>query len=138
MISFTVPGNPVAQPRVKARKAGNFIQIYTPDKKVKPYKEAIKLVATQAMVGRKPMEGPLSVAIFFYIDRPKSHTKKQREQDWHAQKPDLDNLAKAVLDALKEVTWSDDSQIAELQITKQWAYIDPACTQIYIEKIPHG
>lgn len=138
MISFTVPGNPVAQPRVKARKAGNFIQIYTPDKKVKPYKEAIKLVATQAMVGRKPMEGPLSVAIFFYIDRPKSHTKKQREQDWHAQKPDLDNLAKAVLDALKDVTWSDDSQIAELRLRKQWAVGDPAYTYIRIGEIHHG
>lgn len=138
MISFTVPGNPVAQPRVKARKSGNFIQIYTPDKKVKPYKEAIRLVATQAMAGRKPMEGPLAVAIFFYIDRPKSHTKKQRECEWHAQKPDLDNLAKAVLDALKEVTWSDDSQIAELRLRKQWAYGDPAYTYIRIEEIPHG
>lgn len=138
MISFTVSGNPVAQPRAKAAKRGKFIHIYTPDKQVKPYKEAIRLVATQAMAGRKPMEGPLAVAIFFYIDRPKSHTKKQREQDWHAQKPDLDNLAKAVLDALKDITWADDSQISELRLRKQWAVGDPAYTYIRIEEMPHG
>lgn len=31
---------------------------------------------------------------------------------------DIDNLAKAILDALTGVLWSDDSQISELHITK--------------------
>ena len=31
---------------------------------------------------------------------------------------DIDNLAKAILDALTGICWQDDSQISELQITK--------------------
>lgn len=135
MIYFTIPGNPVAQPRVKARQAGKFIQVYTPEKKIKPYKDAIKLVASQAMAGKPPLEGPIEVCIHFYFDRPKSHTKKQRECDWHSQKPDIDNLTKAVFDALNEICFQDDSQICLLMVRKEWADGDPAYTYVRIEAV---
>ena len=135
MISFTIPGNPVAQPRVKAAKRGKFIQVYTPEKKIKPYKDAIKLVAFQAMAGKSPLEGPIEVCIHFYFDRPKSHTKKQRECDWHSQKPDIDNLTKAVFDALNEICFQDDSQICLLTVFKEWAHDEPAYTYVRIEAV---
>ncbi len=34
---------------------------------------------------------------------------------------DIDNLAKAVLDALNGICWQDDSQISELHVTKNLA-----------------
>ena len=135
MITFKIPGNPVAQPRVAAAKRGKFIQIYTPEKKIKPYKDAIKFIASQAMTGRTPIEGPIEVCIHFYFDRPKSHSKKQRECPWHAQKPDIDNLTKAVCDALNEICFQDDSQICLLTVRKEWANGDPAYTYIRIEAI---
>jgi Holliday junction resolvase RusA-like endonuclease len=135
VITFTVPGNPVAQPRVAAAKRGKFIHIYTPEKKIKPYKDAIKLIATQAMAGNPPLEGPIDVCIHFYLDRPKSHSKKQRECDWHAQKPDIDNLTKAVFDALNEICFQDDSQICQLRVRKEWAHGDPAYTYVRIEAV---
>lgn len=135
MIIFKIPGNPVAQPRVKAVKRGKFIQIYTPEKKIKPYKDAIKFIASQTMAGRTPIEGPIEVCIHFYFDRPKRHSKKQRECPWHAQKPDIDNLTKAVCDALNEICFQDDSQICLLTVRKEWANGDPAYTYIRIEAI---
>lgn len=38
-----------------------------------------------------------------------------------AKKPDIDNIAKAVLDALNSVAYRDDTQIVELQIRKQYS-----------------
>ena len=134
MITFTIPGNPVAQPRVKARQAGKFIQVYTPEKKIKPYKDAIKLVASQAMAGKPPIEGPIGVCIHFYFDRPKSHTKRQRECGYHSQKPDIDNLTKAVFDALNEICFQDDSQIWELRVYKRWTE-GPGKTIVTIEAV---
>ena len=38
-----------------------------------------------------------------------------------AKKPDIDNIAKAVLDALNSVAYRDDTQIVDLQIRKQYS-----------------
>jgi Holliday junction resolvase RusA-like endonuclease len=34
-------------------------------------------------------------------------------RQWHTGKPDVDNLAKALYDALKGIVWRDDSQIVQ-------------------------
>ncbi len=46
---------------------------------------------------------------------------------------DIDNLAKAVLDALNGVCWQDDSQISDLHVTKNLA--DTPHIDIAIEEI---
>ena len=130
MIQFTIPGDPIAQPRPKAQKRGGFVHIYTPDKKIRPYKQAIQLAARTAMAGQEPLEGPLSLLVVFLFKRPKSHTKKQREDSRHAQKPDVDNLVKAVCDALNEIAWHDDAQVFCLTAVKEWA--DEASTTVTI------
>lgn len=39
-------------------------------------------------------------------------------------KPDVDNLAKLILDAMtKSRYWKDDNQVAELSISKHWSEI---------------
>jgi len=53
---------------------------------------------------------------------PQSWTKSKRAQleDMpHAQKPDADNVAKAVLDALCD-HWKDDCQVFRLEVVKFW------------------
>lgn len=52
----------------------------------------------------KPLAGPLRVSICVY--RPRMIG-------------DLDNTAKAILDALKGVAWADDSQIVELHLYRR-------------------
>lgn len=50
-----------------------------------------------------------------------------------AKKPDIDNIAKAVLDALNSVAYRDDTQIVELQIRKQ--YSEKPRLEICMEKL---
>lgn len=60
---------------------------------------------------------PVSVRIEVYRELPKSKPKRiQSEPDTH--KPDVDNIAKLVLDALNRVAWEDDAQVTELSVVK--------------------
>jgi len=114
-IEFTVAGDPVQQPRPRAQRRGRFIHIYTPDKDVKPWKELIVLRAREAMSG-DPLEGPVFVQLLFFME----DAKDRRGNEWHTGKPDLDNLAKAVLDALTDAkVWRDDAQVCKQEFSKQ-------------------
>jgi crossover junction endodeoxyribonuclease RusA len=137
MISFTVSGDPIAQPRHKISTRGGFAKAYIPkDHPIHGYKQAIQLAAKVAMAGQAPIEGPVEVAIYFRFRRPKSHTKKQRESYWHCQKPDVDNLAKAVLDALSGICFGDDAQICQISIRKKLGDMgDSAYTCIAVSAI---
>ena len=58
--------------------------------------------------------------VIFYIEMPKSWSKKKRASMLnapHQQKADLDNYAKAILDAI----YDDDAHIHDIRITKLWA-----------------
>ena len=58
--------------------------------------------------------------IVFYMPMPPSWSKKKRAEmlgEPHRQKPDLDNLIKALADALH----SDDSHISDIRARKVWA-----------------
>lgn len=59
--------------------------------------------------------------IVFFMPMPKSWSKKKKadmEGTAHKQRPDIDNLAKALFDAL----YSDDSHIYSISLSKFWAY----------------
>jgi Holliday junction resolvase RusA-like endonuclease len=58
--------------------------------------------------------------IIFYLPMPKSWSKKKRTEmngTYHDQKPDVDNLAKAFMDAFG----SEDKHVAILHAEKYWA-----------------
>ena len=57
----------------------------------------------------------------FYIPMPASWGKKKKQRMQltpHQQKPDIDNLLKAFLDAV----FTDDSHVYDIQATKLWDY----------------
>lgn len=61
-------------------------------------------------------------SIIFYVPMPKSWSKKKKalnDGQCHTSKPDLDNMLKALFDAL----YGDDSHIHTLnKLQKKWAY----------------
>lgn len=63
-----------------------------------------------------PFEGPLTVGVTVQAERPKT-TKLPHP------KPDVDNYAKAVLDAITADGrfWHDDTQVQTLIVSKGWA-----------------
>jgi Holliday junction resolvase RusA-like endonuclease len=122
-VKIFIPGEPVAQPRPKVSTRGGFARAYVDAKHpIHEYKLAIKLTYTAA--GGEVLEGPVSIRIVCWFDRPKGHSKKRRQQpEPKTTKPDLDNVGKAILDALNKIAYNDDGQVYRLTVEK-W-YVGP-------------
>ena len=119
-----IPGEPIAQPRVKVSTQGGFARAYVDAKHpIHAYKQAIRLAYVNA--GGEVLEGPVSVRIVCWFERPKSHSKKRRQEpEPKTTKPDSDNLAKGIGDALNQIAYNDDGQVYRLTVEK-W-YIGPS------------
>ena len=119
-ITFTVPGNPVPQPRPRVSTRGGFARAYVPSKHpVHDYRTQLAVAARLA--GLTPTGKPLDVVIDAVFERPKSHMRKAGVKPTAPKlpRPDVDNVAKAVLDALQDVM-GDDSLVSRLVVEKSW------------------
>lgn len=98
-------------------------QSFTPDKTVL-YENLIKLSFQQAEDKETFFDGePVAVLIAAYYKIPKSTPKKKAEEMKKGlivptKKPDVDNIAKVICDALNGVAWHDDSQVVRLAVEK--------------------
>lgn len=142
MIRFTVPGEPMGQPRHRSRiaKASDdrqFIANYTPKKAVQRQR-LVGLMAAAAMLGKSPMTGPVKATIRCYFALPKSAHRKTIAvpEAWHTGKPDGDNLAKLILDACNGIVYRDDALVAVTKIVKRrCAQSDKPRTEVEFEEI---
>jgi Holliday junction resolvase RusA-like endonuclease len=119
-VSFTVAGQPVPQPRPRVSTAGGFARAYVPGKHpVHAYREAIAAAAQSA--GLTTTGEVLNVVIDAVFERPKSHMRKAgvKADAPKLPRPDVDNIAKAVLDALQDVM-GDDSLVGRLVVEKSY------------------
>lgn len=113
-VSFEVFGKVRGKGRPRFTRGG---RPYTP-KATRDYERAIREAFENAN-GRppEPFSGPIAVCIMTYRQLPNSAPKSViSEQDTH--KPDIDNVAKIVLDALNGVAWKDDAQVVSLTVSK--------------------
>lgn len=135
MIEFFVPGKPVGKGRPLASVRGGRVSMRTPEK-TRDYEG---LVAHYASVARRASgesfatiyvddgrkvwarQHPVLVSIELRFLRPKGHRKADLAWRHHTQKPDIDNVAKAILDGLVlGGVISDDTQVVGLSILKRW------------------
>ena len=133
-ITFVVDGDPVPQPRARVSTRGGFARAYVPrGHAVHAYRQAIEVAAQAADM--KPTEDAVSVWLTFTFSRPKSHMTKRGVKKTAPALPreDVDNLAKAVLDALTCHAWHDDKQVAELHVSK--SYGTAGSTEVTIEQL---
>lgn len=71
------------------------------------------------------LEGSIRASITAYYKVPKSYTKKKIQAirdglEYPQKKPDIDNVAKIILDSLNGIAYKDDSQVIELSVLKRW------------------
>lgn len=127
-ISFFAEGCPKGQPRMRAfaRKFGAkwMARVYDPGT-AEAWKSQIAIAAKPHIAA--PLENPVRLEIVFNFPRPRGHfrsngTVKPNAPRFHTAKPDADNAAKAVMDALTILgAWLDDKQIVQLIVRKEYA-----------------
>ena len=115
-IVFTVPGQPFGKqrPRVAGRIA------YTP-RETKAHEQEV-IGAYFAQTDRRKFVRP-EIRIKAYYGVPVSASKKRKAAMLAGQirpqvKPDLDNVAKLVMDALDEIAYEDDKDVVYLSVEK--------------------
>ena len=132
-LRFWIPGDPKGQPRPRAfarRMGAKFVARMYDSDAADAWKAAVdaQLVEIDRTHSLEPFAGRCSVILQFYFQRPKSHLRtngmvKDSAPGSHTSKPDLDNLAKLVLDRITRngLFWGDDAQVDMLAIGKEWA-----------------
>ena len=97
---------------------------YTPEA-TRSYEGMIRAMAYQEMAGREPTDRPVHMQMTAYFDVPKSYSKLRRaralgKEMFPTKKPDLDNIAKAFLDAMNGVVFKDDCQVVWHEFAKMY------------------
>lgn len=131
-INLTIQGSPVAKGRPRFARRGNFVTTYTPTNTAQAESEIQKEALNHI---REPITAPVELSIVFYMAIPSSTSKKRAESlknAPHVKRPDVDNLAKLVLDALNGIAWKDDSQVFKMTVEKR--YSDNPRTEVTIEE----
>lgn len=120
---FTIPGKPQGKGRPRATVRRGFAQMYTPDN-TRKYERNVQLAYMAAYPHDERMEGALKATIKATFAVPASTSKKRRAEllhdIWFTKKCDADNIAKIVLDPLNRLAYTDDSQVAQLIVTKEY------------------
>ncbi|MCP1679426.1 RusA family crossover junction endodeoxyribonuclease [Kerstersia gyiorum] len=136
MIQFTIPGVPVGKGRPRAARRGKGITLYTPAKTAS-YESLVALAGQQAMAGCAPYAGPMGASMDIFLPVPASWSKERQQaallgQELPAKKPDMDNVIKAIFDALNGIVWLDDVQVTDMgRVRKRYSLNPGVVLQIW-------
>lgn len=139
-LSFVVNHAPVGQPRHKVTIFNGHPRMYLPvQHPVHAFKKAIK-AEWKGSPFFKAFEGPVEIDIQCWFPRPKSKQWKRKTNTAyrHTTKPDIDNVTKAVLDALNKLAWHDDAQVCGITVRK---FVCGECSprvEIWIGEVSNG
>ena len=129
---------PMAKQSFRTTRNGNKYL----DPSVIKYRKTIRNMAIAQMRNQKAerIEGAVNMNIIHAFRRPKSLSKKERNEIDGGKtvpkttKPDIDNLTKAILDALNGIVWKDDAQVTQINIQKVWSAKDQIEVEIWETK----
>ena len=132
-LTFVVPGEPHGKGRARVSMRNGRPHLHTPDKTAS-YERTVAILAREA--GVRPGEGPVTLSNAAHFLLPQSASKKRQAEMMlmrPTKKPDIDNVAKAVLDGLLSIAYGDDAQVVGLHVTKHWTDRDP-CVVVHITR----
>lgn len=93
---------------------------------VTPHRKRIEEAAREAWLG-EPLAQAVDVRVWFHFARVKSNKRAR-----HTSRPDLDNLAKAVLDSLTGIVWQDDRYVDKVTLGKSYLPNEVGHTRICV------
>lgn len=122
-VEFFAPGVPAPGGSKKAflHKTTGKVIVLDDARRNKDWRAVVALAAQEAMAGREPFSGPVELRVAFVLPRPKTHFHQGKRRaghlrddapELHTIAPDTTKLLRSTEDALKGITWRDDSQVA--------------------------
>lgn len=135
---FKVPGKVQAKQRPRLNLSNG--RVYTPQATLN-YESYVKVCYSDYVrdLNWKPIEGSIRAEIEVFMPIPKSDSKKKKEAKLSGKirptvKPDADNIAKSLLDALNGLAYADDKQVCEVEVKKFYG-VEPC---VYVKLIELG
>lgn len=116
-ITFKIEPVPASRPRV-TRWGTHYLPKY----------DQFKKDMEKLLMGKRTLyTEPLKIELTFFLTMPKSWSKKKLDEmdgQYCAHVADIDNLEKAVYDAMNKVVFEDDKQIVDHHVRKYWTRND--------------
>jgi Holliday junction resolvase RusA-like endonuclease len=120
-----LPFVPKGRPRFNSTTG----KVYTPRKTI-DCEDNLRWFFVRQKVEKIPACCPIYVDLSFcYLNKRNSKKPPQG-------RPDVDNLAKLVLDAGNGILWDDDSQIVKLTACKSWS--ETPGVRIFVDSLDYG
>lgn len=136
-MNLFIPGIPRPQGSKRHVGGGRLIE---QSKHLGPWRRTVIDALHESGMAQAKIDGPVSVQLSFHMPRPQYHYNKHGQirvdaLQFHIQRPDVDKLARAILDSLTiAAVISDDSIVAELYAAKYYANSEPG-VQISINRL---
>jgi Holliday junction resolvase RusA-like endonuclease len=141
LLDITVPGTPKGAKRhrvaIRGKGENRWAQTYHDDDHIAA-EERIRRAAADTWGSRPKLDEPLVLEITTWHLRP-SDLKKKRDASSGPRpvprKPDSDNLAKLVMDAItKAGVWADDNRVSDLVVRKRYLPLDERSVEVGVER----
>ena len=114
-----VVGVPQPQGSSRAFVRGGRPVVTSDNPSLRHWRDLVAYAASQALWSWTRVAGPVTVTLSFALPRPKTARRA-----YPITRPDVDKLARGVLDALTGVVFDDDAQVVALVATKHYAEAD--------------
>ena len=130
MLILEVNIEPIPQQSARFMRFGNKIRSFQPKKVVDYKKEVRKQILAQLPKDFKLYRNTLSVGVDYMLKTVTALRKKELEFIknggifYRGQRPDIDNLTKALFDCLTGIVWNDDAQVADYHAKKYYSKED--------------
>jgi len=129
---YVLKGDPIPLARCRVSRYTGHLRVFDPQKELK----LVSQLTLKNQHGNRPLfKGPVHVDANFYFHIPKTH-KKTRPGFYHVVRPDVDNLAKMLLDVGWHILFADDCVVSELFCRK--LYDDEPRTEFIIYQLENN
>ena len=131
--SFVVPGDPQGKARPRVVRRGDRTYSYTPEK-TREYEQSVRAACAQAAPDICTRAVAVRIVAHMPIPESWSTVKKGRalaQMIRPVVKPDLDNIAKAILDGMNGVAWDDDKQVVSLRVEKTYSAVPRVVVEVW-------